>query len=216
MSKAYFCSLGFDTTSIVRLIGEKGLGVGDSVTIVTTTQSHPRAEAAIKAIKEFTENINPRSALSVIRLNETKIQESILQLTARIMEERQRGSKIIVDVSGGPKTLSIALYLAAALIGVEEIYLTSEVTGERVQLPPLPANSVLTRKQALILGLLPATLQELSDRLSLSKPAVSRILARMREKGLVEYREKKFQATELGRLLLHASTLSRESDLSSP
>ncbi|AKG38435.1 hypothetical protein MA03_02915 [Infirmifilum uzonense] len=203
MRKTYICSLGFDATSIVRLIGEKGLTANDTIILVTTTHTHPRAETAIKSLKDFAEKLNPKSTIDVIRIPETSLEESLPVLVQRIRQEKSRGSNIIVDISGGPKNIAVALYLAAALAPADEVHLTSEVTGERVHLPLIPIHLLLTPRQLKVLSMLPATLTELSQKLQVSKPAVSRLMARMKEKGLVTMNKNRYEPTPWGRILLY-------------
>jgi CRP-like cAMP-binding protein len=102
---------------------------------------------------------------------------------------------VIADVSGGAKGLSLSLFIAASVSGADEIYLASEITGERVQLPRIPEPQKLTRRQLQALAILPSTLRETAERLGISKPAASRLLKRMRANGIVSLEKDKYYPT---------------------
>ncbi|MEZ0345236.1 MAG: CRISPR-associated CARF protein Csa3 [Infirmifilum sp.] len=201
--KTFFFTIGFDATSIMRLVGERGLASHDEIVVLTTSQPHPRSENAVKSVKELVERLNPRAQLRVLRLDEDNVEENISLLASEIA--RRHGNYKIVDVTGGPKVLSIALYIAALIAGADEILLTSEVTGERVQLPYIPLGRLATPRQLSVLRVLPATLQEVASRLQVSKPAASRILRRMAEKGLVKLQGREYHPTRLAAILLETS-----------
>jgi CRISPR locus-related DNA-binding protein len=185
----------------IKLLGEKGLGPRDVIVVVTSPQDHPRTDSALKSIHEFIEKINPRANLTREKLNDTNLLESAIQLSKKILQYRQQGYMVIADISGGAKGLSLSLFIAASVSGADEIYLASEITGERVQLPRIPEPQKLTRRQLQALAILPATLRETAERLGISKPAASRLLKRMRANGIVSLEKDKYYPTAWGSLL---------------
>jgi len=199
--KVYISTLGFDSTQVIKLLGEKGLGPRDIIIVVTPPQDHPRTDSALKSIREFIEKINPRANLIREKLSDTNVLESAIQLSKKILQYKQQGYMVIVDISGGAKGLSLSLFIAASVSGADEIYLASEVTGERVQLPRIPEPQKLTRRQLQVLAILPATLRETAERLGVSKPAASRLLKRMRANGIVILEKDKYYPTAWGSLL---------------
>jgi CRISPR locus-related DNA-binding protein len=199
--KAYICTLGFDSTQVIKLLGEKGLGPSDVVIVVTPPQDHPRTESALKSIREFIERINPRADLVREKLKDTDVLESAIRLSKKILQYRREGYTVIADISGGAKGLSLSLFIAASAAGADEIYLASEVTGERVQLPRIPQPQKLTQRQLQVLAILPAALREIAGRLGVSKPAASRLLKRMRANGVVFLEKDNYYPTAWGSLL---------------
>jgi CRISPR locus-related DNA-binding protein len=185
----------------IKLLGEKGLGPRDVIVVVTPPQDHLRTDSALKSIREFIEKINPRANLIREKLSDTNVLESAIQLSKKILQYRQQGYMVIVDISGGAKGLSLSLFIAASVSGADEIYLASEVTGERVQLPRIPEPQKLTRRQLQVLAILPATLRETAERLGVSKTAASRLLNRMRANGIVILEKDKYYPTAWGSLL---------------
>jgi len=145
--------------------------------------------------------INPRANLIREKLSDTNVLESAIQLSKKILQYKQQGYMVIVDISGGAKGLSLSLYIAASVSGADEIYLASEVTGERVQLPRIPEPQKLTWRQLQVLAILPATLRETAERLGVSKPVASRLLKRMRANGIVILENDKNYPTAWGSLL---------------
>jgi len=185
----------------IKRLGEKNLGPRDVIIVVTSPQDHPRTDSALKSIREFIEKINPRANLIREKLSDTNVLESAIQLSKKILQYKQQGYIVIVDISGGAKGLSLSLFIAASVSGADEIYLASEVTGERVQLPRIPEPQKLTRRQLQVLAILPATLRETAERLGVSKPAASRLLKRMRANGIVILEKDKYYPTAWGSLL---------------
>jgi len=202
--KVFIASLGFDATHVLRLIVERGLSSGDTVCLVTSSSQHPRAESAVKSVMDFVEKTNPRVEVKVLRLDEAKFEENVALLARYISESLKRG-EVFVDISGGPKGLVLALYVASAIAGAGDVSLTLETTGERVKVPVLPNPFAgVTEKQLQVLRNLPSTVTALSSKMGVSKAAVSKLLQRLREKGLVVERAGRYEVSPAGRLLLGA------------
>ena len=196
--KTFIATLGFDQSSIVRLIGERGLSDGDKVVLVTSAVPHPRTENALQSIREFVSRINPSVEVEVLRLDEKALVSNVVIL-ARVIESVENP---VVDASGGPKMIAFSLFLAACFSGVSVVYMTTETTGERIVVPTLtiPKHS-LSGRQIEILGLLPARVSELSRKLGLSKSTISRTLSFLMKKGLVYKHGRVFESTLTGAIL---------------
>lgn len=69
MPKTFIASLGFDQSSLIRLVGEMELGINDMIYLVTSAVSHPKTENAIKSIVDFVRAVNPGIGIEVLRLN---------------------------------------------------------------------------------------------------------------------------------------------------
>ncbi|MEM0085961.1 MAG: CRISPR-associated CARF protein Csa3 [Zestosphaera sp.] len=199
MRKTFIATLGFDQSSIVRLIGEKGLSRDDSVFLIVSSVLHPRTENALQSIKEFISRINPGVRVEVLRLDEKDLVNNIISLS-RFIEGVENP---VIDVSGGPKLLAFSLFMASCFSGVDVVYMTTETTGERIEVPTLsiPKHS-LSKRQIDVLNLLPARVSELARELRLSKSTVSRLLNSLIQKGLVYKRsDKVFEPTLTGGVL---------------
>ncbi|MFZ8854846.1 MAG: MarR family transcriptional regulator, partial [Thermofilaceae archaeon] len=97
------------------------------------------------------------------------------------------------------------LYVASVIAGAGDVSLTLETTGERVRVPVLPNPFAgVTEKQLQVLRNLPSTVTALSSKMGVSKAAVSRLLQRLREKGLAVERAGRYEVSPAGRLLLGA------------
>lgn len=199
MRKTFIATLGFDQSSIIRLIGEKGLSRDDSIFLITSSVPHPRTENALQSIREFVGKINPGVRVKVLRLDEKNLVDNIVVL-ARLVRE---AANPVIDVSGGPKLLAFSLFMAACFSGVSVVYMTAETTGERIEVPTLsiPKN-MLSERQIEVLNLLPARVSELARKLRLSKSTISRLLNSLIQKGLVYKRpDKVFELTLTGSVL---------------
>ena len=200
MSKTFIATLGFDQSSLIRLIGERGLSSGDTIYLVTSVVMHPRTENAIRSIVEFVNAVNPKVDVRVVRLKETDLEDNIARLSKLIMSSREP----VIDITGGPKGLSFSLFLAACFAGVSKVYMTTETLGERVEVPTLAVPTyTLTARQLEVLRLMPCRVTDLSRRLKISKSTASRLLRSLVRKGLA-YRGggKVFEPTLTGRILL--------------
>ncbi|MEM0233597.1 MAG: CRISPR-associated CARF protein Csa3 [Candidatus Nezhaarchaeales archaeon] len=209
MRKTFIATLGFDQSSIVRLIGERGLSEGDNIFLITSTTPHSRTENALQSIREFVGRINPSIRVEVRRLDEKALMDNVVVL-ARLIAGVENP---VIDVSGGPKMLSLSLFLAACFSGVSTVYMTAETTGERVAVPTLSIPShILSNRQLEVLNLLPARVSELSRGLRVSKSTISRVLNSLIRKGLVYKRSDKFFEPTLSGSVLRL-LLSSEEDL---
>ncbi len=200
--KVFIASLGFDATHVLRLIVEKGLDSGDTVCLVTASRQHPRAESAVKSVSDFVERTNPRVRVEVMRLDEAEIEKNIALLARRILDG-MKGGEVFVDVSGGPRGLALALYAASILAGAGDVSLTLETTGERVKVPVLPNPFAgVTERQLQALKSLPLTVTALASKMGITRAAASRLLRRLKERGLVVERSGRYEVSRAGRLLL--------------
>ena len=200
MGKTFVASLGFDPSSIIRLIGERGLSEGDRIVLVTSAVHHPRAESALRSVEDLVNRINPKVEVEVLRLDEKAFVENIVALT-KLVESSENP---VVDVSGGPKMIAFSLFLAACFSGrVGAVYMTTETTGERIEVPTIAVpRHALSDRQAEVLSLLPARVSELSRRLGLSKSTVSKVLSSLESKGLAYRRsDRAFEPTLAGVVL---------------
>lgn len=210
MPKTFIASLGFDQSSLIRLIGEKGLSINDKIYLVTSAVSHPKTENAIKSIVDFVRAVNPGIGIEVLRLNEADLENNVAKLSIII----SNSDEPIIDITGGPKGISLSLFLAACFSGVRKVYMTTETLGERVEMPTLamPA-SVLTDRQREALEALPCRVTELSRKLGVSKSTASRLLKNLMKKGLVHKNEDKkiFELTLTGKILLRIAKIKASS-----
>lgn len=187
---------------MLRLIVEKGLSSGDTVCLVTSSSQHPRAENAVKSIIDFVEKTNPKVEVEVLRLDEAEVEKNIALLARHVTEGLRRGS-VFVDISGGPKGLVLALYMACVVAGAGDVSLTLETTGERIKVPVLPNPFAgITERQLQMLRSLPSTVTTLSTRMGVSKAAASKLLRRLKERGLVVERSGRYEVSPAGKLLL--------------
>lgn len=199
MGKAFIATLGFESSAILRLVGEKGVSSGDVIYLVTSKIPHPRVENAIKSVKDFIDKVSPKAFVKTLRLDENRLEENIVTL-AKLLKTVEEP---IVDVTGGPKGLSLALYLAAGFANVGKVYITTETTGERLEIPTIQLPTyTLTSKQLEILKQLPNKLTKIAENTKTSKSTISKQLKQLMSKGLVYKENKTFCLTLQGKITL--------------
>ncbi len=199
MGRAFIATLGFEPSAILRLVGEKGISSGDVVYLVTSKIPHPRVENAVKSVKDFIDKVSPKAFVEVLRLDESNLEENVVVL-ANLLKTVEEP---IVDITGGPKGLSLALYLAAGFANVGKVYMTVETTGERIEIPTIqPPTHTLTQKQVEILKQLPNRLTKIAKNTKTSKSTISKQLKQLINKGLVYKENKTFYPTLQGKITL--------------
>ncbi|PUA31183.1 MAG: hypothetical protein B7O98_09695 [Zestosphaera tikiterensis] len=199
MGKAFVATLGFEPSAILRLVGEKGISSDDVIYLITSKTPHPRVENAIKSVKDFVDKISPKAFVEVLRLDENSLEENIATL-AKLLKTMEEP---IVDITGGPKGLSIALYLAAGFANIGKVYITTETTGERLEIPTIqPPTHTLTPKQVEILKQLPNKLTKIAENTKTSKSTISKQLKGLINKGLAYKENKTFHPTLQGKITL--------------
>ncbi|MFP4545244.1 MAG: MarR family transcriptional regulator [Methanomassiliicoccales archaeon] len=105
--------------------------------------------------------------------------------------------KVLFNLTGGPKTMTVAATMVSLLMGVRVIYVPEELEGrgEAVELPlfRIPYSRVLTERQMQILRTIqemrPESLVDLSDTLGLKNATVTFHMHRLEEIGAVRLRQ---------------------------
>lgn len=178
----FILTLGFDTSVLTKLIGEHGLRPNDEVIIVKSRVPHPKATEALKEAKDFINMISPETRVHVLELDETNIEEDVATLTNAILQSKNP----VIDISGGPRALGLALYIAAGLAGIKEVSLKTETTGIKIKLKTIPLTQArnITPRQAQVAQLLPAKPLKIAKQFKISKSAATRHLQKLVAKGI--------------------------------
>jgi CRISPR locus-related DNA-binding protein len=197
--KTIVITLGFDPSTVLKIIGEHGLSDNSRVILITSKTSHPKAKNAIKEIQNFIEKINNNVKVNIIKIEEDKFEENIIRLKKFL----SKFTETIVDISGGPRILALTLYITSGIIGIPFVYMTLETTGERIKLPTISLpKSLLTEKQKEILLLLPEKPIKIARKIKLSKSTISRHLKILTNKGLTTKHGNQYYPTITAKILL--------------
>jgi len=132
--------------------------------------------------------------------------------------------EIVFNLTGGPKTMTVAVTLACLFLGVRAIYVPEKTGNKRaIELPlfRIPYSNVLTRGQLRVLRAIeefrPESLDELAKRLRLKNPTITFHIQKLEQLGAVVLKQDAHDRlgripnlTEAGRIMLIAENLLQE------
>ena len=234
--KTYISPLGFETTHVISLIVKHGIEKGDRIILLRPIVSDPRADRAVDDIRDLTGKVDRMITVDVVLIDHHDFSAMMLCLLDLIASAAQPGvlrttqpaapvptpvstpalaparSKVIVNLSGGPREILIAL--TAASIALSELVCKttnfSDIDRElrEIKLPHIVRTPDAKVRQ--ILGDIrengPTTLTAIASRLGISESTISRSCAKLADMRAVEImpdgRNKQITLTLSGRVLL--------------
>lgn len=134
---------------------------------------------------------------------------------------KEKTDEIIFNLTGGPKTMTVAVTLACLFLGVKAIYIPEKSGDNRALELPLfriPYSNVLTGGQLRVLRAIeefrPESLDELAKRLRLKNATITFHIQKLEQLGAVVLKQNPLdrtirvpQLTEAGRIMLIAESL---------
>lgn len=213
--KTYISPLGFDTTHIISLIVKHGIEKHDRIILLRPVASDTRADRAVEDIKNLTVQIDSTISLDVLKIDHHDFGAmtlSFIDIISSAAPPIIPDSKIIVNLSGGPRDILIALTVASMALS-DSIYKTtnwSDIDRElrEIELPHIARTPDEKIRQILddILKHAPTTLTEIAARLGISESTISRSCAKLADIHAIEItpmgRNKQITLTLSGRVLL--------------
>jgi len=213
--KTYISPLGFETTHVISLIVKHGIEKYDKIILLRPEASDTRADRAIKDIRDVVAKIDRTIIVEVVHVDHSDFGVMILLFVDLICEAAppvMPEGKVIVNLSGGPREILVALTIASLPLS-ELIYITTSFSDidfelREIELPHIARN--LDEKMWQILDDLikyePTTLAEVATRLGVSGSTISRQLAKLAEMCAVKItssgKSKLITITLSGRMLL--------------
>jgi len=214
--KTYISPLGFETTHVISLVVAHGIEKGDRIILLRPITSDSRADAAIKDIRDLAAKIDRTITVDVVPIDHQDFSAMMLNLmdliTASTPPAVPAGGKVIVNLSGGPREILIAL-TAASMALSDSIYKTtnfSDIDRElrEIELPHIarPLDKTAWRILRDMAGHERTTLVEVAGRTGASESTVSRQSAKLAGLHAVRItpagRSKRVAITLSGRVLL--------------
>jgi len=95
-------------------------GVSLSKVIVVTSETIPQGKLSL--VKSIIREDLGVSSVDHLRVPEVAVDRIVNLVKGRILREKESGERVLVDVTGGRKTMSIACYKAGIEAGCEVIY----------------------------------------------------------------------------------------------
>jgi len=213
--KTYISPLGFETTHVISLIVKHGIEKYDKIILLRPEASDTRADRAIKDVRDVVAKIDRTIVVEVVHVDHLDFGAMILQFVDLICEAAppvMPEGKVIVNLSGGPREVLVALTIASLSLS-ELIYITTSFSDidfelREIELPHIARN--LDEKMWQILDDLikhePTTLADVATRLGVSGSTISRQSAKLAEMCAVKItpsgKSKLITITLSGRMLL--------------
>lgn len=192
--KILILSLGFDERFAIRSILRTGLSSGDKVLIFTAEPIVDKAEKALQIVLEFLKKYFEGVEYEVISIPTKDFERSVSMIGERLMKLKSLGYDVILNLSGGMRSLIIELLVASTLVGLKGVvevelenlegYLSFTVDVLRIRAPLKEEyKSVLNA----IIEAGEINLSQLSRKVAMAKSTIHKIVKKMIEEGLVEY-----------------------------
>jgi CRISPR locus-related DNA-binding protein len=183
-------TLGFDVTAIIARLSEAILTGREHLIFIVPETPSPRAVATQKSIESHLAVLNTRGfslSSEFLRVKEGDLSNAI----AQTLEALDKHERILVELSGGLRYLILATYVASCLLKdkVEMLSTRLETDGSQVTIPLMESDKLSPADFRLLQDLRSlgrATQRELVSVVGRRISSVSRIVARLQRRGLVE------------------------------
>ncbi|MCE4605949.1 MAG: CRISPR-associated CARF protein Csa3 [Desulfurococcales archaeon] len=208
MGKAFIITLGFDSSVVLRAISKHGINSNDQIILITSTTPHPKAENAINETVKFIGKIEKNITVETLRVEEHDFTKTVRTIYNKIGNLKKRKREIIIDISGGPRIIGLASYVAAGLNGIHTVNITTETQSRNIALPvivdPIEIQKP-TPRQLELLKTLPARPSDIARKMHITRSAVSKMIKTLAKKGLIERKGKTITPNKKGELILKIS-----------
>lgn len=190
----YMTPLGFDTSHVLSLIVKYGIEAGDGIIVLTSDAVDERAESAFKSVEKMVHTINAGIAIRRIQLDHCDFSGMILtciEALKGILCDTP-GASIIVNLSGGPREILVALTVASVSHApyVTQFASYSDVSRQlsEIDLPYL-TSPLRGRERAVLKDIQdfgPTSISDIAKRLQISESSASRYCARLLSHRLID------------------------------
>ncbi|MEM0083862.1 MAG: CRISPR-associated CARF protein Csa3 [Candidatus Methanomethylicia archaeon] len=192
--KVLVLTLGFDERFAIRGILRTGLSSGDVIVVFTAEPIVEKVEKALQILMDFVKRYFEGVGLHVVSVPTKDFELSVYMIGEQLKKFKNMGYDVILNLSGGMRSLIIELLTAAILTGLEgrievelenlEGYLSFPIEVFRIQTPLKDeyrsALEVIMKNEGI-------NISKLSEKLKMAKSSVHKIVKKLIEMGLIEY-----------------------------
>ncbi|KUK70135.1 MAG: CRISPR-associated HTH regulatory protein, Csa3 family [Methanocalculus sp. 52_23] len=192
--KMYISPLGFDTSHVLSLIVKYGIEGGDGIIVLMSNTVDERAESAFKSVTEMVRTIDAGIAIRRVQLDHNDFSGMILTCIEAIKStlHDSPGASIIVNLSGGPREILVALTIASVSYApkIAQVTSYSDVSRQLSEIdlpylaPPLQGRELEVLQDIMDFG--PTSIADISNRLHISESSISRYCARLLSNRLID------------------------------
>ncbi|WP_292410771.1 MULTISPECIES: CRISPR-associated CARF protein Csa3 [unclassified Methanoculleus] len=196
--KMYVSPLGFDTSHVLALIVKYRIEAEDGITLLMSNKVDERSESAFRSLTEMIRAIDSRITVKKIQLDHSDFPSMVLACIEAIngpLHDRP-GASIIVNLSGGPREILVALTIASvgSAPKIARVTSYSDVSRQHSEIdlpylvPPLQDRELEVLQDIMHFG--PTSIAGISSRLQISESSISRYCARLLSNRLIDLTER--------------------------
>ncbi|CAD6491206.1 MAG: hypothetical protein LAKADJCE_00072 [Candidatus Argoarchaeum ethanivorans] len=193
--KTYISPLGFETTHIISLIVKHGIEKHDRIILLRPEEPDNRAGLAVENVKDIVTKIDPSIIVDIVHIDHHDFNTMVLSFIDLIRESSPSaipGGRVIVNLSGGPREILVALTAASISLShlIHKTTNFSDIDREQreIELPQL-LQELDTNARLILTDVKkhePTTLIEIASRLCLSGSTISRHAAKLANMRAIE------------------------------
>ncbi|MEM2741989.1 MAG: CRISPR-associated CARF protein Csa3 [Nitrososphaeria archaeon] len=192
--KVLVLTLGFDERFAIRSILRTGLSSGDVVVVFTAEPIVEKVEKALQILMDFVKKYFEGVGLNVVSVPTKDFELSVSMIGEQIKKFKSLDYNVILNLSGGMRSLIIELLAAAILTGLKgkvevelenlEGYLSFPIETFRIQTPLKDEYRSILEAVMRNEGI---NISKLSEKLNMAKSSLHKIVKKLIEMGLIEY-----------------------------
>lgn len=196
-SKALVLTLGFDERFAIRGILRTGLSNGDRVTVFVAEPVVGKAEKALQVLMDFFKKYFEGVSVDVVSVPTRDFELSVTIIGGKLKELKGLNCKVVLNLSGGMRSLIIEILLTSILIslkGIVEIelenlegYLSFPMEIFKVKMPMKEEHRLVLETIMLHERI---NISQISNKLGMAKSSIHKIIRKLAENGLIEYEKK--------------------------
>lgn len=215
--KTFIITLGWTEAPALSSLTKYGLGEGDKILVIIPNWEDKGVVTTLTNLKAIIEKISPNIQIEKLQVDVKSFENSVTQISKKIIDEGKKGRKIIFNLSGGMRALILEAFLAAMLSGIKDISieLQSENRAFTIEIPILSAQlSKLSKIEKIIVNSIKKrsnSISELAKQLGKPISSIYRAAINLEKRGLIETikekRKRYLQLTSIGKLLAEIQEL---------
>jgi CRISPR-associated protein Csa3 len=211
--KVLILSLGFDERFAIRGILRAGLSNNDKIIIFIAEPIVEKSEKALQIIMDFLKKYFEKIKVDVIPIPTKDFEQSALIIGEKLMNYRNSDYEIILNLSGGMRSLILELLMASLILDIKGIieielenlegYISFPIEMLKIKIPLKDEYRRILKEIIENEGI---NLSQLSKKANIAKSTVHKIIKKLIEYKLIEYekigKEYRFKAKRIAKLFV--------------
>lgn len=209
--KTFIITLGWTEAPALSSLTKHGLEEGDKILALIPNWEDKGVTTTLANLGAIIEKISPNIQIEKLQIDMRFFEDSVVQISKKIIDEWKKGRKIIFNLSGGMRVLILEAFFAAMLSGIKdiEVELQSENRAFTIEVPMISAQlSQLSKIEKIIVCSIKENSNSISELAKQVKKPISsiyRAAINLERRGLIETskegRKRYLRLTSIGKLL---------------